>query len=225
MLGTEPPQAPYARVVGQILTPDDMRPAGDVTVVFTYSPYVVSYGTAYIERRVEVGVDPSGALYDPARGKSYVDLIAPGAGVTPAGQWLWHIDVVASGDYLLQGDLALRQGTVVDIASVLTNGDGMLANPFARQRPAAGGAGAADPALPGPTPPAGDLAGLTARVENLTQVLNGLKTEIADNKRAIDELKAQPPGGGDGNEVEMIDNGDGTVTYKDKTVPQGTPEG
>jgi hypothetical protein len=55
--------------------------------------------------------------------------------------------------------------------------------------------------------------------------LNGLRTEIADNKRAIDELKAQPPGGGDGNEVEMIDNGDGTVTYKDKSVPQGTPEG
>ena len=153
MLGTEPPQAPYARVVGQILTPDDMRPAGDVTVVFTYGPYVVSYGTAYIERRVEVGVDPSGALYDPATGKSYVDLIAPGAGVTPAGQWLWHIDVVASGDYLLQGDLALRQGTVVDVASVLTTGDGMLANPFARRWGCGGrrsGAARSDTARGGP---------------------------------------------------------------------------
>ncbi|BDA65107.1 collagen-like protein [Actinomyces capricornis] len=106
-------RAPYGRVTGRWVDPMGRPATGEVT--FTPSPSYVAlaqaHGQAGVVQPVTVPLDSHGAVS--------VDVVAPGPGVVPAGQWTYTVVVRVTGLGSRTMHVLVPQGGSVDLADVV----------------------------------------------------------------------------------------------------------
>ncbi|WP_218929318.1 collagen-like protein [Actinomyces bowdenii] len=106
-------RAPYGRVTGRWVDPMGQPAKGEVT--FTPSPSYVAlaqdHGQAGVVQPVTVPLDSRGAVS--------VDVVAPGPGVIPTGQWTYTVVVRVAGLGSRTMHVLVPQGGSVDLADVV----------------------------------------------------------------------------------------------------------
>lgn len=147
-LPPEAPTGPWARVWGRVVVPDaEPRGPGGGTVTFDPDPdpvrVTLAPGKALVASRTVCKVDRDGYLVAPS-GRQYVDLVAPGADVTPEGSWTYTMTLRLPNEPTRRVHVALTRGAVTALADLV---------------PVAPSAGS--PSQP-PAPPSGDLSAQVA---------------------------------------------------------------
>lgn len=117
-MAVESPPAPWARIVGRFT--HVAAPPSGVGVKVTIRPVpsgvsaVVGGSSLRAVSAVTCASDSDGYLVGPT-GQRFVDVLAPGPGVSPAGPWAYMVGIVANGR-LVEHEVVLSQGTVLDLA-------------------------------------------------------------------------------------------------------------
>ena len=187
-------EAPWAAIVGTVLSPESEASGGSVSILAEAlagaASAVDAEGRVLVQPRWVVGgVDASGAIVG-SDGQRGLRLLAPGEGVSPRGLWAYAVRVDAGGETVLACRIVLKQGATVDVADLLRAwqkwGEEQAQQGFGG---AGGGPGGQTPG-PGPEDPQGPL---------LLVVDNGDGTYGVDDRA-------------------LIDNGDGTFDLSDRVV-------
>lgn len=122
-LPPEAPTGPWARVWGRVIVPDaNPRGPGGGSVAFDPDPDVVSVdlgeGRALVASRTLCEVDAEGYLVGPSR-ERFVDLVVPGPGVFPEGQWTYRMTVRLPHETTRVVRVSLVRGSVVALADLV----------------------------------------------------------------------------------------------------------
>lgn len=111
------PNAPFCRVFGKV--------AESLTQSDTKAAYVILYPDAtgantgtVAASSIRCGVNTSGALVS-RDGKDYVDILAPGDGVVPSGEWTWSLYAHIPGQVDRYLNFLPIQGGQVDLSVVV----------------------------------------------------------------------------------------------------------
>lgn len=168
------PTGPWARVYGQIIAPDaKVRAPGDCSVVFDPDPMdvrvVLEDGRAVVGSRTVCTVDADGWLVSPT-GEKYVDLIAPGAGVSPDGEWTYEVTTRIPGDPVRKVHVSVVRGSVTAI------GDLLPVSAYSGVVPPPSTGGGSDPAL------AAQVAAAKEAAESAARDLAAVRADVAAGK-------------------------------------------
>lgn len=118
------PGAPWCRLVGRVVTPAGV--GAGATVTLTPDPCrptaTLADGRVLVASRVVATTDDDGYLAGP-EGR-WVDVIAPGPGVTPEGEWTYLLTVSVPGraGSRWERHVVLSQGQVVDLTGLAPQG-------------------------------------------------------------------------------------------------------
>lgn len=207
----------YCRVQGQVMKPDAPVRSDEARVVFTYSPVIVTAQVdgraALVERSTIAGVDSSGQIIDSV-GNTYIDLVAPGEGVTPTGSWTWNIRVELGGSVIASVDTVLEQGGSVDIGALIGAATPVNGGAVHNEWPRDDTPGQVDTSV---------VSSLVSQVAALTKTVDDLRARVerlegGDVTSPEDTGDVTDNGDGTATVANTVDNGDGTADYVGKKM-------
>ena len=150
-------EAPWCRVTGRVIGPDAAPHGVGGQVIFDPDPervfaeVVEGEAPAIVATRVVCVLDEDGYITSSAG--RFVDLVAPGPGVLPGGEWTYRMTVLTgSGQWASRmfEHVTLTQGAVVDLADLVPaatyQGDAVTIAEGAAQESAASAEAAAESA-------------------------------------------------------------------------------
>lgn len=108
---SEIPVAPFARVTGRLV--DAAGVGVKASLTFTPAPERV---TADLGDRVIVSAGVK--VKTGSDGRATIDLVAPGEGVSPSGEWTYHVEC-QSARFSWEREVTLTQGRVYDLADIV----------------------------------------------------------------------------------------------------------
>ena len=113
------PAAPFARVVGRVVRPDGTAAAGRLTLTpdAQHPNATLPGGEVVVVPSTVVDLDGEGRVASTVDGvpAPWVDVIAPGGSVEPAGSWTYTVTLSVPGSTWWSRHVTLTQGTVVDL--------------------------------------------------------------------------------------------------------------
>lgn len=187
-------EAPWAAIVGTVLSPESEASGGSVSILAEAlagaASAVDAEGRVLVQPRWVVGgVDASGAIVG-SDGQRGLRLLAPGEGVTPRGLWAYAVRVDAGGETVLACRIVLKQGATVDVADLLR-----AWQKWGEEQAQQGGFGGSGQAGPGGPGQGGEPGPLLLVVDN------------GDGTYGVDDRA-------------LTDNGDGTFDLNDRVVSE-----
>ena len=146
------PAAPFARVVGRVVRPDGTAAAGRLTLTpdAQHPNATLPGGEVVVVPSTVVDLDGEGRVASTVDGvpAPWVDVIAPGGSVEPAGSWTYTVTLSVPGSTWWSRHVALTQGTVVDLTDLAPaaeyQGDAVTVAEGAAQAAASSAQAAAD---------------------------------------------------------------------------------
>ena len=116
------PAAPFARVVGRVVRPDGTAAAGRLTLTpdAQHPNATLPGGEVVVVPSTVVDLDGEGRVASTVDGvpAPWVDVIAPGGSVEPAGSWTYTVTLSVPGSTWWSRHVTLAQGTVVDLTDL-----------------------------------------------------------------------------------------------------------
>ena len=116
------PAAPFARVVGRVVRPDGTAAAGRLTLTpdAQHPNAPLPGGEVVVVPSTVVDLDGEGRVASTVDGvpAPWVDVIAPGGSVEPAGSWTYTVTLSVPGSTWWSRHVTLTQGTVVDLTDL-----------------------------------------------------------------------------------------------------------
>ena len=116
------PEAPFARVVGRVVRPDGTAAAGRLTLTpdAQHPNATLPGGEVVVVPSTVVDLDGEGRVASTVDGvpAPWVDVIAPGGSVEPAGSWTYTVTLSVPGSTWWSRHVTLAQGTVVDLTDL-----------------------------------------------------------------------------------------------------------
>ena len=149
----ERPAAPFARVFGRVVLPDGSAVSSGRLVLgpdAEHPTVSLDSGDALVVSRTDVSLDSEGWVSSIVDGGvvRWVDVVAPGEGVTPGGAWTYTVTLSVPGREWWSRHVALTQGTVVDLTDLAPaaeyRGDAVTVAEGAAQAAASSAQAAAD---------------------------------------------------------------------------------
>ena len=146
------PEAPFARVVGRVVRPDGTAAAGRLTLTpdAQHPNATLPGGEVVVVPSTVVDLDGEGRVASTVDGvpAPWVDVIAPGGSVEPAGSWTYTVTLSVPGSTWWSRHVTLAQGTVVDLTDLAPaaeyRGDAVTISEGAAQAAAESAQAAAD---------------------------------------------------------------------------------
>ena len=244
------PAAPFARVVGRVVRPDGTAAAGRLTLTpdAQHPNATLPGGEVVVVPSTVVDLDGEGRVASTVDGvpAPWVDVIAPGGSVEPAGSWTYTVTLSVPGSTWWSRHVALTQGTVVDLTDLAPaaeyQGDAVTVAEGAAQAAASSAQAAADALAraeadiaagltrgpQGPAGPTGPQGTGVASVTNpdgdaqaLVTLTDGTTSSLPLPTVATPQFTAEASALAAG----AAPTADVTGTYPDLTIALGVPEG
>ena len=116
------PAEPFARVVGRVVRPDGTAAAGRLTLTpdARHPNATLPGGEVVVVPSTVVDLDGEGRVASTVDGGTapWVDVIAPGGSVEPAGSWTYTVTLSVPGSTWWSRHVTLTQGMVVDLTDM-----------------------------------------------------------------------------------------------------------
>ena len=220
-------EAPWCRVTGRVIGPDAAPHGVGGQVVFDPDPervfaeVVEGEAPAIVATRVVCVLDEEGYITSSAG--RFVDLVAPGPGVLPGGEWTYRMTVLSgSGQWASRmfEHVTLTQGAVVDLADLVPaatyQGDAVTVAEGAAQDAAASAEASASSAQAAASSAAAAEASASQAAADLATVRGEVQSGIHDGTGVVSITDED----GDGTATVTLTDG----STSDLILPRG-PQG